>query len=142
MLCGEYQHSIDEKGRLILPSKLRDALADGLVVAKGLESCLFIFSKSEWLRLEDKVRTLPLTKRDARKFSRFLFGGATEEVLDKQGRVLIPEHLREYASFKKDVVVVGVSSRLEVWAKEKWDAYSSEAAESYEDIAEELDLGL
>ncbi|MDP3013593.1 MAG: division/cell wall cluster transcriptional repressor MraZ [Candidatus Subteraquimicrobiales bacterium] len=142
MFCGEYQHSIDEKGRLILPSKLRDALADGLVVAKGLEGCLFIFSKSEWLRLEDKVRTLPLTKRDARKFSRFLFGGATEEVLDKQGRVLIPEHLREYASFKKDVVVVGVSSRLEVWAKEKWDAYSSEAAESYEDIAEELDLGL
>lgn len=142
MFCGEYQHSIDEKGRLILPSKLRDALADGLVVAKGLEGCLFIFSKSEWLRLEDKVRTLPLTKRDARKFSRFLFGGATEEILDKQGRVLIPEHLREYASFKKDVVVVGVSSRLEVWAKEKWDAYSSEAAESYEDIAEELDLGL
>lgn len=141
MFYGEYQHTIDEKGRLILPSRFREALADGLMIVKGLEGCLFVFPKSEWLRLEDKISALSLTKRDARKFARFFFSGATEEVSDKQGRVLVPEHLREYADLKKDIVITGVSNRLEVWAKEKWQSYSKEAAGSYEDIAEDLDLG-
>ncbi|HAW60224.1 MAG TPA: cell division/cell wall cluster transcriptional repressor MraZ [Actinobacteria bacterium] len=143
MFVGEFQHTLDGKGRLILPSKFRDALADGLVITKGMEGCLFIFPKSEWPQLEDKVRSLPLTKKDARKFSRFFFAGATEEVLSKQGRVLIPENLRKYAGLEKDIVVIGVSNRLEIWDKERWAAYSKEAGESYENVAEELtDLGI
>lgn len=143
MFLGEFQHTLDGKGRLILPSKFRDALADGLVITKGMEGCLFIFPKSEWPQLEDKVRSLPLTKKDARKFSRFFFAGATEEALSKQGRVLIPENLRKYAGLEKDIVVIGVSNRLEIWDKERWAAYSKEAGESYENVAEELtDLGI
>ncbi len=143
MFLGEFQHSLDAKGRIILPVKFRDALADGLVVTKGMEKCLFIFSRSEWPHLQDKVQSLPLAKRDARQFSRFFFGGATEEELDKQGRVLIPEHLRQYAELNRDVVIVGVSNRLEVWNKENWEAYVKEAESSYVEIAEELtDLGL
>lgn len=143
MFLGEFQHTLDGKGRLILPSKFRDALADGLVITKGMEGCLFIFPKSEWPQLEDKVRSLPLTKKDARKFSRFFFAGATEEALSKQGRVLIPENLRKYAGLGKDIVVIGVSNRLEIWDKERWAAYSKEAGESYENVAEELtDLGI
>ncbi|MDI6892134.1 MAG: division/cell wall cluster transcriptional repressor MraZ [Actinomycetota bacterium] len=143
MFLGEFQHTLDGKGRLILPSKFRDALADGLVITKGMEGCLFIFPKSEWPQLEDKVRSLPLTKKDARKFSRFFFAGATEEALSKQGRVLIPENLRKYAGLGKDIVVIGVSNRLEIWDKERWAAYSREAGESYENVAEELtELGI
>lgn len=143
MFLGEFQHSLDAKGRIILPAKFRDALADGLVVTKGMEKCLFIFSRSEWPQLQTKVQSLPLAKRDARKFSRFFFGGATEEELDKQGRVLIPEHLRQYAELDRDVVIVGVSNRLEIWDKSNWIKYVEEAESSYVEIAEELtDLGL
>jgi len=143
LFLGEFQHSVDAKGRIILPAKFRDALADGLVVTKGMEKCLFIFSRSEWPQLQAKVQSLPLAKRDARKFSRFFFGGADEEDLDKQGRVLIPEHLRKYAELDRDVVIVGVSNRLEIWDKNNWDEYVEEAESSYVEIAEELtDLGL
>jgi MraZ protein len=108
-----------------------------------MEKCLFVFSRSEWPHLQGKVQALPFAKKDARQFSRFFFGGATEEELDKQGRVLIPEHLRQYAELDRDVVIVGVSNRLEVWDKEKWETYVKEAESSYVDTAEELtDLGL
>lgn len=143
MFLGEFYHSLDSKGRLILPSKFREALADGLVLTKGLENCLFIFSKAEWPELESKVRALPLSKKEARQFSRFFFAGASVESLDNQGRVLIPLALREYASLVKDVVIIGVSNRLEVWSKENWESYRKKAESSYTEVAEELtDLGI
>ena len=143
MFLGEFQHSLDAKGRVTLPAKFREALADGLVITKGMEKCLFVFSRSEWPSLQDKVQSLSLGTKDARQFSRIFFGGATEEELDKQGRVLVPEHLRQYAELDKDAIIVGVSNRLEVWNKENWDAYVREAESSYVEIAEELtDLGL
>ena len=143
MFLGEFQHSLDAKGRLTLPAKFRDALADGLVITKGMENCLFVFSRSEWPSLQDKVQSLPMIKKDARKFTRFFFGGAMEEDLDKQGRVLIPENLRQYAQLNREVVIIGVSNRLEVWNKENWEEYVKEAESSYVEVAEELtDLGL
>ncbi|HDP69382.1 MAG TPA: transcriptional regulator MraZ [Actinobacteria bacterium] len=138
MFLGEFCHFLDEKGRLILPSKFRDALADGVVITVGMEKCLFVIPKTEWPRWEDKIRSLPLAKKDARKFSRFFFAGASEEDITRQGRILIPGNLREYANLNKEVVIVGVSDRLEIWSKENWEAYQKEAESSYSDIAEEL----
>ena len=143
MFLGEFKHSVDKKGRVILPSKFREALADGLVITKGMEKCLFIFSKAEWPQLEDKVKGLPLTKKDARQFARFFFAGASEEELDKQGRVSVPPNLRAYAELRKDVVIVGISNRLEVWSKKNWESYVKDAESSYTEAAEELtELGL
>lgn len=143
MFLGEFEHSLDSKGRIILPAKFRAGLADGLVITKGMEKCLFIFSRAEWPQLEEKVRGFPFTKKDARKFSRFLFAGASEENLDKQGRIPIPQNLREYAELKKDVVIIGVSNRVEIWSKKNWDLYVKDAKSSYTDVAEDLtDLGL
>lgn len=138
MFLGEFYHSLDGKGRIILPSKFRKALADGLVVTKGMEKCLFIVSKTDWSELEAKIRSLPLTKKDARQFSRFFFAGATEEVLDKQGRVLIPFSLRDYAELKREIVIIGVAGRLEVWSKKSWEAYRKKAETSYTEVAENL----
>jgi len=138
VFLGEFCHFLDEKGRLILPSKFRDALADGVVITVGMEKCLFVIPKTEWPRWEDKIRSLPLAKKDARKFSRFFFAGASEEDITRQGRILIPGNLREYANLNKEVVIVGVSDRLEIWSKENWEAYQKEAESSYSDIAEEL----
>ena len=138
MFLGEFQHSLDEKGRVILPSKFRDGLADGVVITVGMEKCLFVIPKTEWPQWEDKIRSLPLAKKDARKFSRFFFAGASEENITKQGRILIPNNLREYADLSKDVVIIGVSDRLEVWDKDNWETYQKEAESSYSDIAEEL----
>jgi len=138
MFLGEFQHSLDEKGRAILPSKFRKALADGVVITVGMEKCLFIIPKTEWPQWEDKIRALSLAKRDARKFSRFFFAGASEESITKQGRISIPNGLREYAGLNKDIVIIGVSNRLEVWDKDSWKAYQKEAEGSYSDIAEEL----
>ncbi|MDI6689884.1 MAG: division/cell wall cluster transcriptional repressor MraZ [Actinomycetota bacterium] len=138
MFSGEFHHTLDSTGRLILPAEFRDALADGLFIAKGMEKCLFIFSRKEWLQLADKIRLLPLTKKDARQFSRCFFSGAKEGILDKQGRVLIPDHLRKYAGLNKDVVIIGVSNRLEIWNREKWETYRKQAEKSYAEVAEHL----
>ncbi|MEW6189185.1 MAG: division/cell wall cluster transcriptional repressor MraZ [Actinomycetota bacterium] len=138
MFSGEFHHTLDSTGRLILPAEFRDALADGLFIAKGMEECLFIFSRKEWLQLADKIRLLPLTKKAARQFSRCLFSGAKEGVLDKQGRVLIPEHLRNYAGLNRDVVIIGVSNRLEIWNRENWETYQKQAEKSYAEVAEHL----
>jgi len=114
-----------------------------LIITKGFENCLFVFTKAEWPRIEEKIRSFQLLKKDARKLSRFFFGGASEEVLDKNGRVVVPGHLRDYGQLKKDVVLVGVSNRVEIWSKSNWQGYVEEAGQSYEDTAEELaDLGL
>jgi len=138
MFIGEYQHTLDPKGRLILPAKFRDALSDGLVMTKGFENCIFIFSRAEWPKVEDRFRSLALLKKQARQLSRFFFSGTAEEVPDKQGRVMIPSNLRDHADLEKDAVVIGVANRLEVWSRKNWDEYSSLAKESYEETAEDL----
>lgn len=143
MFIGEYQHSIDEKGRIIIPSKFRDDLGDEFVMTKGLDSCLFIYPKKEWEILENKLKSLPLTNKDARAFIRFFFSGASECILDKQGRVLIPSNLREHSKMEKDAVIIGVSTRLEIWSKTMWEDYNSDDNLSYDHIAEKMaELGI
>jgi len=142
---GEYQHTIDGKGRLIMPAKFRDELGDKFIVTKGLDGCLFVYPLSEWQVLEEKLRKLPFTRSDARAFARFFFSGATECELDKQGRILIPANLRDHAQLEKDVFVIGVSSRLEIWSKEVWEDYNDKTEASYEELAEKMvdfDIGL
>lgn len=138
MFMGEYQHTADEKGRIIVPVKFREELGDKFIVTKGLDNCLFVYPMQEWSILENKLKQLPFTRADARAFVRFFFSGATEVTIDRQGRVLIPNNLREYARIDKDVVVLGVSSRVEIWGKENWQVYSREAETAYESIAENI----
>ncbi|HZK33084.1 MAG TPA: division/cell wall cluster transcriptional repressor MraZ [Tissierellaceae bacterium] len=143
MFIGEYQHTLDSKGRIIIPSKLREELGETFVMTKGLDNCLFVYPKSEWTILEEKLKTLPLTNRDARAFVRFFFSGASESGLDKQGRALIPGNLREHSKLDKDVVVIGVSTRIEIWSKKEWDDYNNDDNLSYENIAEKMaELGI
>ncbi len=143
MFIGEYQHTVDSKGRLIMPSKFRDDLGLEFIMTKGLDNCLFVYPKEEWSVLEEKLRKLPLTNRDARAFVRFFFSGATECILDKQGRVLIPNNLREHARLGKDAVIIGVASRIEIWSKEEWDRYNDDDSLSYDSIAEKMaELGI
>lgn len=120
MFMGEYNHTIDAKGRLIVPSKFREQLGNEFVVTKGLDGCLFVYSNEEWKHIEEKFREIPLTTKDARKFSRFFFAGAASCEVDKQGRILLPANLREYAGIEKEVVSVGVLSRVEIWSKDRW----------------------
>lgn len=138
MFIGEYQHTIDSKGRLIMPSKFRDNLGAEFIMTKGLDNCLFVYPKEEWNVLEEKLRTLPLTNKDARAFVRFFFSGATECILDKQGRILIPNNLREHANLVKEAVIIGVASRIEIWSKEEWDRYNNDDSLSYDSIAEKM----
>ena len=135
MLIGEFEHSLDAKGRLIMPAKLREAIGDKFVVTKGLDGCLFAFSIEEWSNFEEKLKSLPLSNRNSREFTRFFLSGATECEIDKQGRFLIPTNLRETASLQKEVVIIGVGTRIEIWDKEKWNSYNDENI-SVEDIAE------
>ena len=141
MLIGEFEHSLDEKGRLIMPSKFREDIGEKFIVTKGLYGSLFAFSLNEWKKFEEKLRSLPLSSKDARNFSRFFFAGAIECVLDRQGRFLISSNLREFAEFKKDVVIVGMDSRLEIWSKEKWQQVETNI--SADEIAERMEqLGI
>ena len=123
MFMGEYNHTIDPKGRLIIPAKFREALGDEFVVTKGLDGCLFVYANTEWNNFEEKLRTLPLTNKNARQFTRFFLAGAAACEVDKQGRILIPQVLREFAKLEKDVVLVGVASRIEIWSKTKFDEF-------------------
>ena len=125
MFMGEYNHSIDPKGRLIIPSKFREILGDEFVVTKGLDGCLFVFPNDEWQAFEEKLRTLPMANKNARKFSRFFMAGATTCELDKQGRILLPSTLREFADLEKDVVLAGLLNRIEIWSKRKWSENSN-----------------
>lgn len=141
MFMGEYNHTIDAKGRLIMPSKFRETLGDEFVVTKGLDGCLFVYPNKEWQAFEEKLRTLPLTNKNARQFSRFFLAGAATCEVDKQGRILLPAVLREFAELEKDVVLVGVLSRIEIWSKEKW--LESNVYDDMEEIAEHMEeLGL
>ena len=143
MFIGEHNHTLDDKGRITIPSKFREDLGEEFVITKGLDSCLFVYPKEEWTILENKLKTLPLTNKDARAFVRFFFAGASECSLDKQGRVLIPNNLRKHGSLEKDAVIIGVSTRIEIWSNENWNEYTSDDNLSYESIAENMsELGI
>lgn len=140
---GEFLHTIDSKGRLIIPAKFREILGNKFIATKGLDNCLFLYPENEWQNFEEKLKKLPVSQPNARSFVRFFFSGAAECEFDKQGRILIPVNLREYAALEKDVVVVGVMNRIEIWDAVKWKEYSIEAESNYEQAAESLvDLGI
>ncbi len=136
---GEYRHNIDEKGRMIVPAKFRDELGSLFIVTRGLDRCLFVYPEEEWKKLEEQLKSLPLTKKDARAFSRFFFSGATECEIDKQGRVNIASPLREYAQLEKECVVIGVSNRVEIWSKHIWEEYVGQSEDSFSEIAENIE---
>ncbi|WP_314060275.1 division/cell wall cluster transcriptional repressor MraZ [uncultured Vagococcus sp.] len=143
MLMGEYKHNIDAKGRLIMPSKFRDELGEKFVVTRGMDGCLFGYPQNEWEVLEEKLKEMPLAKKDARTFVRFFYSAATECEIDKQGRINIPQTLRTHASLEKECVVIGVSNRIEIWSQEKWDDFSDEAEANFDELAETMiDFGL
>ena len=141
MFMGEYSHNIDAKGRMIVPSKFREQLGDEFVVTKGLDGCLFVYPNEEWQNIEEKFRNVPLTSKDARKFSRFFFAGATTCEVDKQGRILLPAVLREFAGLEKEVVSVGVLKRIEFWDKNRWQ--DTNTYDDMDEVAEHMaELGL
>ena len=138
MFIGEYHHTIDDKGRIIIPAKFRDALGNNFIVTRGIENCLFVYSNEDWDKICNKLNSLPFTKKDARVFNRFFMSGATSVELDKQGRVNLTSPLIDYAFLKKDCVVIGTGDRLEIWAKESWDNFFNSTKDSMSDIAENL----
>ena len=138
MFLGEYSHSLDEKGRAVMPSKFRAGLAGGCVVTKGQERCLYVFPMNRWEEESSKVLRLPRTDRRARNFSRSFFASASDQTLDRQGRVQIPEALRVYAGLEKDLTVVGVADHIEVWDTGTWRSVAAEADEYYSEIQEAL----
>ena len=142
MFYGEYEHTIDRKGRIIIPSKFRDVFkeqfAEKLYVTRGLDKCLFVFTEEEWKTTEQKFKSMSFTKAVSRTFNRLFFSGAADISCDKQGRILLPQYLKEYAGIKRDVMIVGVSNRIERWSKEEWRKYYETAAPSFEKTAENL----
>lgn len=140
VFIGEYEHSVDAKGRVIMPAKLRDDIGEKFILTKGLDGCLFAYSGTEWLNFEEKLKTLPLTNKNARDFVRFFLSGAIECEIDKQGRFLIPSNLREYAKLDKEIVILGVGTRIEIWNKETWK--NGEQNISADEIAENMDTYL
>ena len=139
MFMGEYHHNLDSKGRLIIPATLRNHIGNKMVFTRGMEGCIFGYSMEEWQKIEAKLAKLPLTKRNTRKFMRLFYSGAMESEFDKQGRVNFTSTLKAHAGLTKECVIVGVSDRIEIWAKERWDSFEEEANEDYDDIAENLD---
>jgi MraZ protein len=140
LFYGEYQHTVDPKGRVIIPAKLREGLGEKFILTKGFDNCLFAYSMEEWKNFEEKMKTLPLTDKDARAFVRFFFAGATECEVDKQGRILIAQNLREYASIDKDVYVIGMAARVEIWDKSRWEEYQSGENLNADKLAEKLSM--
>ena len=143
MFMGEYNHTIDAKGRLIIPAKFREVLGDEFVVTKGMDGCLFVFDNSEWQGFAEKLRSLPMIDKEVRQFTRFFLAGAASVEVDKQGRILLPSVLRDFAGITKDTVLIGVGSRIEIWSKDRW-----EGTVTYQDMDEisthmvELGIGL
>ena len=140
MLIGEYEHSLDDKGRVIMPAKLRIDIGERFIITKGLDGCLFVFSQAEWSNFETKLKELPLTSKTARDFVRFFLSGATECEIDKQGRFLIVTNLREYANIKKELVIIGVGTRIEIWDKTKWKDYNDDKNISADVLAENMTM--
>ena len=141
MFMGEYHHSIDEKGRIIIPSKFRNELGDSFVITRGLENCLFVYSLVEWNKIVDRLKKLPFTKKDARNFTRFFLSGATVTELDKQGRANISQSLIDFAKLEKECIVIGVNDRLEIWSKDGWENFFNSNSNQLSDIAENLFIG-
>ena len=144
MFYGEFTHTLDEKNRLIVPmrlrGKIRETFVERFIITKGLDNCLFLFTKDEWKLFENKTKALPLTGKDARAYTRHLFSGASECTIDKQGRISIPLYLKNYAQIKKDAIVIGVMNRIEIWSREKWLSYSKNTEKSVNEIAEQLEI--
>lgn len=142
MFYGEHEHTIDRKGRLIIPSKFREVFKehyiDKFYVTRGLDGCLFVFTEDEWKNQESKFKNMSFTKKEARRFNRFYFSGAVDLTCDKQGRILIPQYLKDYAAIKRDVMIVGVSNRMEIWSKDRWKDFYDSTKDTFEDIAEKL----
>lgn len=140
LFMGEFKHSIDSKGRLIIPAKFRSQLGDHFVLTRGMDGCLFGYPQSSWKKMEEKLDQLPMNKKDTRAFVRFFYSAATECELDKQGRVNLPETLIDHAAINKKCVVVGVSDRFEIWSAERWTKFAEKAAANFDQIAEEMDF--
>ncbi len=138
MFMGEYHHSIDDKSRLVLPSKFRAGLGEKFIITRGLEKCLYVYSIAEWKKTEEKLKTLPFTKKDARTIVRFLFSGATECEFDRQGRACIASPLASYAGLTKECVIIGANDRIEIWNKLEWEQFINDNSEKLSDIAENL----
>ena len=138
MFRGEYNHSVDTKGRLIIPSKFREQLGEEFIVTRGLDGCLFVFPMKEWEDYEEKLRKLPTTNKNARSFVRFLTAGATSCEFDKQGRILLPATLRKFAGIEKDVVLAGLLNRIEIWSEETWTAYNKAEGSSLDSVIARL----
>lgn len=142
MFYGEYDHSLDPKGRLIIPSKFRDVFKEyrieSFVLTRGLDRCLFVFTSDIWHEQEAKFKQMPFTRGESRQFNRLYFSGACEATCDKQGRILIPSYLKEYAHIKDHVMIVGVSDRFEIWSYERWQSYFTDSLDSFESVAEKL----
>lgn len=138
MFMGEFQHNIDAKGRLIMPSKFREELGEKFVVTRGMDGCLFGYPQSEWAILEQKLKELPLAKKETRAFVRFFYSAATECEIDKQGRINLPPSLRTHAGLEKSCVVIGVSNRIEIWSEDRWSDFATEAEENFDEIAETM----
>ncbi len=139
MFMGEYNHTIDAKGRFIIPAKFRETLGDKFIVTKGLDGCLFVYPKSEWSLFEEKLKVLPLTNKDARQFTRFFLAGAAACEVDKQGRILLPQVLRDFAQLEKEIVLIGVASRVEIWSKINWEQSMSTYNDDMNEIAEKME---
>ncbi|MFC1788040.1 division/cell wall cluster transcriptional repressor MraZ [Patescibacteria group bacterium] len=143
MFIGEYKHNLDEKGRLAIPTKFRQALSKGAVVTRGLDTSLFLFPKEEWGKLAEKLASLPLGSSNTRAFARLMLAGAMDVSLDKQGRVVLPEYLRQYSAMNKSVIVAGLYNRLELWDEKNWENYKTKTEKEVGDIAEKLgELGV
>ncbi|MBI4085198.1 MAG: division/cell wall cluster transcriptional repressor MraZ [Candidatus Liptonbacteria bacterium] len=143
MLLGEYKHNLDSKGRLAIPSKFREKLSAGAIITRGLDNCLFVFANKEWESLAQKLMALPLSQANSRAFVRLMLSGASDVVPDGQGRILIPDYLRNYAGLKKEAVVAGLYNRMEIWDKDSWERYKQKTESASEEIAEKLgELGI
>jgi len=143
MFIGEYAHNLDEKGRLAIPVKFRRDLSKGAVVTRGLDNCLFLYTKTEWEKLAEKLAVLPISQSNSRAFSRLMLAGAMEVEIDKQGRVVLPEYLREFAGLKKNIVLAGLYNRAEIWDEEKWKTYKTQTETNSNEIAEKMaELGI
>ncbi len=138
MFINEYFHNIDSKGRVIMPSKFREEIGEEFYITKGMDKCLFIYPVSAFIQMTDKLDKLSATKREARAFSRVFFSGASNQEIDKQGRFLIPQSLRKYADIEKEVAIIGVSNRIEIWDKNRWEEYSNDSSLNYDDLADDL----
>ncbi len=138
MFIGEYAHNLDDKGRLAVPKKFRKALEKGAVVTRGLDNCLFLYTRTEWEKLADKLANLPFAQANTRAFTRLMLAGAMDVQIDKQGRIAIPEYLRQFAKIQKETVVAGLYNRLELWDKDAWQRYKSKTEKESSDIAEQM----